>query len=161
MDGADTRQRIEDLGRAHGFGAQATLCLHRALVAGGGMAQFSHPELGGLGQWAGGGMVMIGEMGNPELRRRVGDLCAALAVEPGRPAAERAVAEPEDAGRAWSVPRVAEAVPADRGADRPAPSPDHAGDPVATIARLAALRDVGALTDGEFASKKAELLARV
>ena len=57
--GTGMDRRLEAVGRAHGFSLAATLCLHRALAAGGGMAQFSHPELGGLGQWAGGGMIMI------------------------------------------------------------------------------------------------------
>ena len=96
--GSGVRLRLEAVGRAHGFGPDATLCLHRALAAGRGMAQFSHPELGGLGQWAGGGMTMIGEMGNPELRRRVGALCAALAAEAGRDAAGEA---PDRAAASW------------------------------------------------------------
>ena len=80
--GFDPDSRLAKLAREHGFGLEAVSCLHRALSAGHGMAQFSHPELGGLGQWAGGGMTMIGAMGNPELRRRVGALCEALSVLP-------------------------------------------------------------------------------
>ena len=89
--------RLDAVGRAHGFSLAATLCLHRALAAGGGMAQFSHPELGGLGQWAGGGMIMIGEMGNAALRQRVGALCAALAA---LPASETGRVDPGAAGPA-------------------------------------------------------------
>jgi hypothetical protein len=43
------------------------------------MAQFSHPELGGLGQWAQGGMTMIGDMFNDALKAKVNGLCSDLA----------------------------------------------------------------------------------
>lgn len=43
------------------------------------MAQFSHPELGGTGQWMQGGMVMIGDMFNHSLKARVAALCQDLA----------------------------------------------------------------------------------
>ncbi len=253
--GSEIRQTLEGIGRAHGFGPDATLCLYRALVAGRGMAQFSHPELGGLGQWAG-GMIMVGEMGNPALRRRVGVLCAELAAEVERagreaasswwpaglgtpassgtqgdvayawfPQARRLAVRRGDrlavhdtgahgisglaqdggatpvlrlhadgreialsdlpladdvSGTAWTPPRaidspLAVAPDARPGATAsatvggnldgslgvPAPPAQRSGDPIATIARLAALRDSGALTDGEFAAKKTELLARV
>ncbi len=108
--GSGVHPRLDAVGRAHGFSLAATLCLHRALAAGGGMAQFSHPELGGLGQWAGGGMIMIGEMGNAALRRRVGALCAELAA---LPVAETGRVDPGVAGPAGSATATAEfAVPA-------------------------------------------------
>ncbi len=110
----ETRRRLEAAAYAHGFSVVTALCLHRALVAGNGMAQFSHPELGGLGQWAGGGMIMIGEMGNPELRRRVGALCVELAalqpaLDPGC-----AISDPTEGG--FGADRIAEP-----GAPTPAP----------------------------------------
>jgi hypothetical protein len=43
------------------------------------MPQFSHPELGGPGQWPHGGMTMIGEMFNDALKTKVKQLCAELA----------------------------------------------------------------------------------
>jgi hypothetical protein len=42
------------------------------------MAQFSHPEFGGSGQWMQGGMTMIGDMFNNYLKGRVDNLCAEL-----------------------------------------------------------------------------------
>ena len=39
------------------------------------MAQFSHPEFGGTGQWMRGGMIMIGDMFNNALKARVEALC--------------------------------------------------------------------------------------
>jgi hypothetical protein len=38
------------------------------------MAQFSHPEFGGSGQWMRGGMSMIGDMFNSGLKSRVDSL---------------------------------------------------------------------------------------
>ena len=59
----------------------------RALARGGGtQAQFSHPDLGGLGQWARGGMIMIGDMFNSALKAKVDRLCTEvsdLMREPG------------------------------------------------------------------------------
>jgi len=47
------------------------------------MAQFNHPELGGMGQWATGGMIMIGDMFNHALKARVDALCNDLAGAAG------------------------------------------------------------------------------
>ena len=43
------------------------------------MAQFSIPELGGMGQWSQGGMIMVGDMFNNGLKYRVDALCNDLA----------------------------------------------------------------------------------
>jgi hypothetical protein len=54
--------------------------LLRALVAGHGtMAQFSHPDLGGSGQWMQGGMVMAGSMFDYALKAKIDGLCSELA----------------------------------------------------------------------------------
>ena len=45
----------------------------------GSMAQFNHPELGGSGQWMGGGMIMISDMFNDALKARVAALAADVA----------------------------------------------------------------------------------
>lgn len=51
-----------------------------AIVRGNGMmAQFNHPELGGAGQWMGGGMIMLSDMFNHALKARVADLATELA----------------------------------------------------------------------------------
>jgi hypothetical protein len=41
--------------------------------SGGGQAQFGHPDLGGMGQWMP-GMLMIGDMFNSGLKARVDSL---------------------------------------------------------------------------------------
>jgi hypothetical protein len=42
------------------------------------MAQFNHPEFGGLGQWTRGGMTMVGDMFNNALKAKVDGLCSEL-----------------------------------------------------------------------------------
>jgi hypothetical protein len=48
------------------------------LQSNGRAAQFNHPELGGMGQWMP-GMVMIGQMNNPDLKAKVDALCHEIA----------------------------------------------------------------------------------
>jgi hypothetical protein len=61
------------------FSVSAAQHVYQAMQIGGGtMAQFSHPELGGTGQWMRGGMVMIGDMFNHGLKARIAALCQDL-----------------------------------------------------------------------------------
>lgn len=70
---------LDDVARRHGVSSEAVLTLLRALAQGGGtQAQFSHPELGGMGQWSQGGMIMVGDMFNQGLKHRVDMLCSEL-----------------------------------------------------------------------------------
>jgi hypothetical protein len=74
------RQRVDDIAARNGVSQDAVLTLLRAVSnGGGGMAQFSHPELGGMGQWSQGGMIMVGDMFNTGLKWRVDGLCNELA----------------------------------------------------------------------------------
>jgi hypothetical protein len=76
---------IEELARKYGVSTEAVTTLLQALISGHGtMAQFSHPELGGLGQWAQGGMTMVGDMFNDALKAKVNGLCSDLANLLGR-----------------------------------------------------------------------------
>jgi hypothetical protein len=76
---------VETLAERHGLSRAAGLALLEALVAGGGrQAQFNHPDLGGMGQWSQGGMIMIGDMFNNALKARVDSLCRELADILGR-----------------------------------------------------------------------------
>jgi hypothetical protein len=73
------RARAEDVARRHNVGIDAVLVLLEALQRGGGtQAQFSHPDLGGMGQWSRGGMIMVGDMFNSALKARVDQLCLDL-----------------------------------------------------------------------------------
>lgn len=73
------RQALDDVARRHGFSSDAIASMFKSLTAGlTGMAQFSHPEFGGYGQWMRGGMTMIANS-NPALRARVDAVCNELA----------------------------------------------------------------------------------
>ncbi|MDP3526790.1 MAG: SHOCT domain-containing protein, partial [Hoeflea sp.] len=49
-------------------------------VAGQGtLAQFNHPDLGGMGQWSLGGMTMVGDLFNTQLKARVEAICVDVA----------------------------------------------------------------------------------
>ena len=83
MNNADTESKHKDLfvhlAQKHGVGVNSVRQLFSALEAGGGdRAQFSIPELGGMGQWSSGGMLMIGDMFNDGLKAKVADLCLEL-----------------------------------------------------------------------------------
>ncbi|PWE54015.1 hypothetical protein DEM27_22085 [Metarhizobium album] len=82
------REQLRDIVERHHVSYLAAEHLLSALVAGGGtQAPFNHPELGGLGQWSSGGMLMIGDMFNHGLKAKVADLCtdlASLASRSGR-----------------------------------------------------------------------------
>lgn len=95
------KQRLTAAARENGVSVGAARALFEALVAGGGrMAQFSHPELGGMGQWSRGGMLMIGDMFNHQLKAKVARLCEELADTAATEPAENATRE-SSAGRNW------------------------------------------------------------
>jgi hypothetical protein len=76
----DGRRILADVAARHGVGADAVEHLFFALANGGGFqAQFNHPDLGGMGQWSQGGMIMIGDMFNNGLKAKVDWLCQELA----------------------------------------------------------------------------------
>ncbi len=82
------QQLVSSLSSRTGFSPEAVRQLLMALQKGNGtMAQFSHPEFGGSGQWARGGMLMLGDMFNDALKARVNalasELASALASSPG------------------------------------------------------------------------------
>ena len=66
-DRAPARSTTSPPATASAQDAVATL-LRAVLDAAACMAQFSHPELGGMGQWSQGGMIMIGDMFNNGLK---------------------------------------------------------------------------------------------
>ena len=84
----DGQQIIAGIAQRYGFSTDAVMNMLQAVLNGnGGMAQFSHPEFGGSGQWMSGGMTMIGDMFNNYLKGRVDSLCSeisnVLANQPG------------------------------------------------------------------------------
>lgn len=79
----DKTEIIRQIVDKHGVSAEAVATALSALrQGGGGMAQFSHPAFGGMAQWSSGGMSMVGDMFNKELKSKLDgvmtDLAAAL-----------------------------------------------------------------------------------
>jgi hypothetical protein len=63
----------------HSISQNAVRTILRALRSGGGsMAQFSHPEFGGMSQWSP-GMTMVGDMFNNGLKSKLDAVCSELA----------------------------------------------------------------------------------
>jgi hypothetical protein len=85
---SEGQRLVADLSQRHGFSPDAvTHMLFAVLHGNGSMAQFSHPEFAGSGQWMQGGMLMLGDMFNHGLKSRVDALCNelsnVLANQPG------------------------------------------------------------------------------
>lgn len=75
------RRLIAALAQQHHLSEGAVETLFAAVQQGhGSSAQFSHPDLGGMGQWMQGGMVMVGDFSNHRLKAAVADICAAIAA---------------------------------------------------------------------------------
>jgi hypothetical protein len=73
-------RRLEDVARRYGVSFDAVSALVGALAqSNGSQVQFNHPDLGGMGQWSQGGMIMVGDMFNHGLKQRVDALCNELA----------------------------------------------------------------------------------
>ena len=71
---------VSDVAQRHGVSVDAAIAVLGALAQGhGSQAQFNHPDLGGMGQWSQGGMIMVGDMFNQGLKYRVDALCNELA----------------------------------------------------------------------------------
>lgn len=76
----DGQRIVADMSARYGVSQDAVLTLLGAVNAGGlTQAQFSHPELGGMGQWSQGGMIMIGDMFNNGLKMTVDQMCTECA----------------------------------------------------------------------------------
>ena len=72
---------VAELAQRYRVSDGAVRALLDAVIRGGGaMAQFSHPELGGSGQWMRGGMTMVGDMFNSGLQSTVSGICSELSA---------------------------------------------------------------------------------
>ena len=90
---SEADDRIAGVADRHNLSVSAVQALAEALEAGhGGAAQWNHPDLGGMGQWSGGGMLQIGDMFNAGLKARGGSALDDLAKSKsaGSPANEAA-----------------------------------------------------------------------
>ncbi|MEQ1636655.1 MAG: SHOCT domain-containing protein [Methylococcales bacterium] len=73
------QQIINNIAQRYNFSPDAVFSMLQSVINGNGsMAQFSHPEFGGSGQWMRGGMIMLGDMFNNNLKNSVGWLCQEL-----------------------------------------------------------------------------------
>src|SRR5664280_2759293 len=64
----------------HSVSTEAVRTILQALRSGGGrMAQFSHPDFGGMSQWSL-GMSMVGDMFNTQLKAKLDALCSDIAA---------------------------------------------------------------------------------
>jgi Short C-terminal domain len=74
------QQIINNIAQRFNFSPDAVFSMLQSVINGNGsMAQFNHPEFGGSGQWMKGGMIMLGDMFNNNLKNSVGGLCQELA----------------------------------------------------------------------------------
>jgi len=70
-------QLVQDLAQRHNVSTDAATHMVIAVHNGNGtMAQFSHPEFGGSGQWMRGGMTMVSDLFNNQLKARVDNICS-------------------------------------------------------------------------------------
>ncbi|MEJ7593719.1 MAG: SHOCT domain-containing protein [Planctomycetaceae bacterium] len=70
-------QLVQNLSQRHGVSTDAVTHMLIAVQNGNGsMAQFSHPEFGGSGQWMSGGMTMVSDLFNNHLKNLVNNLCS-------------------------------------------------------------------------------------
>ena len=70
---------VERIALRHSVSPDAVRTILRALrSSGGSMAQFSHPEFGGMSQWSP-GMTMVGDMFNNQLKSKLDAVCSELA----------------------------------------------------------------------------------
>jgi hypothetical protein len=74
------QQIINNIAQRYNFSSDAVFSLLQSVINGNGsMAQFNHREFGGSGQWMRGGMIMLGDMFNNNLKNSVSNLCQELA----------------------------------------------------------------------------------
>jgi hypothetical protein len=95
---------LSNIAQRYGVSTDAARTLLDALWRGNGtMAQFSHPELGGYGQWMRGGMTMVGDMFNNGLKATVDNLCNDLnrLLERGNPYVQQAQSQSQGFGGSW------------------------------------------------------------
>jgi hypothetical protein len=71
------QQTIDRLAERYAISASAVSAALAALRGGGGMAQFSHPDFGGMAQWSP-GMTMVGDMFNTDLKAKLDGVCTEL-----------------------------------------------------------------------------------
>lgn len=107
------QQKVQELSQRYGVSVDAVTTLLQAVANGNGtMAQFSHYELGGSGQWMQGGMTMVGDMFNYNLKALVANLCSELS---NLLATQPFIPEVRNSNTSFSMSNTANWWPADLG----------------------------------------------
>lgn len=76
------QQLVQTLAQRHAVSPEAVTHMLIAVHNGNGtMAQFNHREFGGAGQWMRGGMTMVSDLFNHQLKSRVDNLCSDISNE--------------------------------------------------------------------------------
>ena len=76
------QELVQRLSQQHGVSTDAVTHMLIAVQNGNGtMAQFCHPEFGGSGQWMQGGMTMVSDLFNNQLKANVDNICSNIASE--------------------------------------------------------------------------------
>jgi hypothetical protein len=96
---------ITRLAIRHSVSPDAVRTIMRALRSGGGMAQFSHPDFGGMSQWSS-GMTMVGDMFNSELKAKLDAICTELASHLAKSGPGQKSAYDSDAGVSYRSSRT-------------------------------------------------------
>ena len=102
---AEGQRVVSDLSHRYGVSGDAVTTLLQALIAAtAAWPSSAIPELGGMGQWSQGGMIMVGDMFNHGLKARGRGLCSELAClgrpEPGV-GTEQPQSQSQGGRRAW------------------------------------------------------------
>lgn len=72
-------QLVQNLSQRYGVSTDAVTHMLQSVYNGNGsMAQFNHPEFGGSGQWMSGGMTMVSDLFNYNLKNLVNNLCSEI-----------------------------------------------------------------------------------
>lgn len=115
----EIKANLSAIAKQQGFSEEAVTTLYEALVRGNGtMAQFSHPEVGGSGQWMRGGMIMVGDMFNDNLKSRVTALFNELStIYEQRPIAKDVKESTQNADNATTEPsgKTVDGIPSEWG----------------------------------------------
>jgi hypothetical protein len=153
------QQKITAIAQRYGVSVDAVVTLLEALIRGQGtMAQFSHAELGGTGQWMQGGMTMVGDMFNHALKAKVDGLCSELARllanEPLFPPPASSQMQSQTQGGGWPAGGAGTSSPDRVSLFVPAPSSASAGWWPADLGSPAATGSQNGLRYAYFAEKR-------
>ena len=167
---SEGQQIINNIAQRYNFSPDAVFSMLQSVINGNGsMAQFNHREFGGSGQWMRGGMIMLGDMFNNGLKNSVGGLCQELANlianQPGLiqsgsfQSQSQGNQEQSNFGGNYSNTGGQQ----QQNNSGPSYTQDihQDADIFVALEKLACLKDKGILTDSEYSTKKAELLARL